>query len=84
MQAWAWLVVYVVGFGLLQVALYQYFHRSDPTPKTTAGRVDGGGASAPPSPDTDVDAAQPCQHCGTANESHRMVRYCRNCAEPLR
>ena len=38
MQAWAWLVAYVVGFGLLQVALYRYFHRSEPTPETTAGQ----------------------------------------------
>ena len=84
MQAWAWLVAYVVGFGLLQVALYRYFRRSEPTPKTTEGRVDRGGTSAPPSLDTGPETIQPCEHCGTANESHRMIRYCRDCAEPLR
>jgi len=84
MDSWVWLVAYVVGFGLLQIALYRYFRRSDPTPETTAGRLNQGGASAPPSLGGDADAVEPCQHCGTVNESNRMVRYCRDCTEPLR
>jgi hypothetical protein len=81
MQPWVWLTAYVVGFGLLQILLYRHFSGRT-TANTTEGPVDrsGGGHTAAP---TDTDAV-PCQHCGTVNESHRMVRYCRGCAESLR
>ncbi|GGN99610.1 MULTISPECIES: DUF7577 domain-containing protein [Haloarcula] len=82
MDTWVWLTAYVVGFGLLQVLLYRYFRRSDPSPETTEGRVDRHGGHG--SPGTDVQGVVPCDHCGTVNEAHRMVRYCRSCTESLR
>jgi len=81
MQSWAWLAAYVVGFGLLQVALYRRFHRRTATPEHTGAVEHTGGSSRPPS---DAAETTECEHCGTGNENHRMVRYCRSCAEPFR
>ncbi|MDS0260011.1 hypothetical protein NDI56_11460 [Haloarcula sp. S1CR25-12] len=82
MQPWVWLTAYVLGFGLLQVVLYRHFSRQSPSPETTEGRVtraDGGRTVA-----AEAAATVTCQHCGTENESHRMIRYCSACAESLR
>ncbi|MBX0322735.1 hypothetical protein EGH21_06795 [Halomicroarcula sp. F13] len=82
METWVWLTAYVVGFGLLQVLLYRYFRRGDPSPETTEGRVDRTGGPGPQAPDS--QGVVHCDHCGTDNEAHRMVRYCRSCTESLR
>ena len=80
MDAWVWLTAYVVAFGVLQIFLYRHFSRRTATP--TEGRVDRTGSGG--HTDTDDAEANPCKHCGTVNEAHAMVRYCRECAEPLR
>ena len=82
MQPWVWLTAYVLGFGLLQVMLYRHFSGQTPSPRPTEGRVaraDGGRQVAVEATDTIA-----CGHCGAANESHRMIRYCGACAESLR
>jgi len=82
MQPWVWLTAYVLGFGLLQVVLYRHFSRRSPTHGGTEGRVaraSGGHTSRSESTDSVV-----CTHCGTVNESHRMIQYCSDCAETLR
>jgi len=80
MQPWAWLTAYVVGFGLLQVLLYRRFNQQ--SPKTTEGRAARASGGRTLEPET--AESSPCQHCGTVNEAHRMVRYCRECTESLR
>jgi len=80
MDTWVWLAAYVVGFGLLQLLLYRHFSRRTTTPAAES-RTDHGGGHTPDS--TDADSVH-CQHCGTTNEAHPMVRYCRSCAESLR
>jgi len=85
METWAWLLAYVVGFGLLQLVLYHHFRRNDATPDSTAttpdsasAAVDDSRSSAPEGPGIY------CQHCGARNDHFTMVRYCRECVNPLR
>ncbi|MFC7018279.1 MULTISPECIES: DUF7577 domain-containing protein [Haloarcula] len=77
MQPLGWLLVSLVGFGLLQVLLYRHFGRREPTPGSSRGASVTGDtpASGPP--------VVECRHCGSHNEAHRTVRYCRTCVEPL-
>jgi hypothetical protein len=86
MEIWAWLLAYVLGFGLLQLFLYRYFSRKQ-------GALDGatppgteGARRAPPDHDGEDsgDGALRCQHCGAANENEASFTYCRECASPLR
>jgi ribosomal protein L32 len=82
MQPWVWLTAYVLGFGLLQVMLYRHFSGGTPATETTEGRAtraDGGRALGAETTDSVT-----CPHCGTTNESHRMIRYCGSCARSLR
>lgn len=84
METWGWLVVYVVGFGLLQLLLYRYFQRDDPSPGATPGPVD---QSAPRSLERSGEAGAEegrlCIHCGTVNERDQMFAYCKECVRPL-
>jgi hypothetical protein len=80
MEPWLWLVAYVAGFGLLQVVLYRLF--KDRTATATDGgheRAGGGRLAA-----TEATESVPCKHCGTVNEVHPAVRYCRECTDAIR
>lgn len=88
METWGWLVAYVVGFGLLQLLLYRYFRRDDPSPDATPGPVEGSARRSLERPaeadgGTDADEARHCPHCGAANERIQTFSYCRECAGPL-
>jgi hypothetical protein len=93
MDAWTWLVAYLVGFALLQLVLYRYLQRGESTPGQDgetpepepghrrlerAASGEGRGASASADTDTVV-----CQHCGTRNERHGTYSYCRECVKSL-
>lgn len=82
MEPWTWLVAYVVGFGLLQVLLYQRFHQRTPAMDSADGQVDqtSGGQTVTAEGTETVH----CQHCGTVNEVTAMVQYCHECTESLR
>jgi hypothetical protein len=89
MEAWAWLVAYLIGFALLQLVLYRYFQRGESTHDAEArepGYKRLEGAAAPS--DIDADAGDEdtvvCQQCGAPNARDGMFSYCRECAEPLR
>lgn len=85
METWAWLLAYVVGFGLLQLALYHHFRRNDATPDSAAGSTELAGAQAlERAPETSAEPGRYCPECGTRNERTAMVRYCRQCVSPLR
>lgn len=83
MEAWAWLVAYLLGFGLLQLVLYRYFQRefrhADTTPATTersaAPAHDGGGEPA--------GEGIHCPECGCRNLQEPTFTYCRRCTSPL-
>ncbi len=94
-QLW-WLALALVGFALLQVALYRYFHgdspperpATDPGAHTESGRKPGT-RSAEVGPVTreerstaDADGVT-CAHCGAHNERDSVYTYCRRCLEPL-
>jgi len=100
MEAWAWLAAYLVGFALLQLALYRYFQRGESTEaerepgykrlEQSAGRSDIGiedrdGDADHAAETTAVDDdAVVCQQCGAVNEREGMFSYCRECAGALR
>jgi len=82
MEAWVWLIAYVAGFGLLQVVLYRRFKQRTATATEGSNeRPPAGGRRLAPTEETE---AVPCQHCGTVNEVHPAVRYCRTCTESIR
>jgi len=85
MSTWVWLVVYLVGFALLQVLLYRYLRNSrggqtaprGPEPEGARAPVDGASSRRP-------DAAEDgvcCRNCGAHNEVG--YAYCRECAGQL-
>ncbi|WP_424001362.1 DUF7577 domain-containing protein [Haloarcula salina] len=82
MDVWIWLAVYLVVLAALQVGLYRYFRgRSpapDPTPQGTSNARSGYGGPSP------ARSGIPCGECGTVNDAHSSVRYCRSCVADLR
>lgn len=85
METWAWLLAYVVGFGLLQLVLYHHFRRNDATPDSAPASSERAGAgSIEHAADTSADPGIYCPECGTRNEREPMVRYCRQCVSHLR
>jgi hypothetical protein len=90
MDAWGWILVYLVGFTLLQLLLFRYF--SDDTAFEGAS-LGSRNVSAPRSmdstqPQTDAgrDAAGDtvyCRHCGTYNEDAQTYTFCRECTAQL-
>jgi hypothetical protein len=81
MESWAWLAVYVVAFGLLQLVLFRYFQR-ETSAETTPAASDRRRQS-PPDPPTGTDDGVHCRHCGTVNERDGSVRFCRHCVGAL-
>ena len=79
----AWLVVYVVGFGLLQLVLYRYFRRDDPAPETTPAPIEGATPVAFETP-TGTENGIHCRECGAGNRNDSMFVYCCECATRLR
>lgn len=83
MSILVWLIAYIVGFGLLQLLLYRYFQREDPSPGTTPSPVEGSSAVAVGSTNGEPTGIH-CRECGTHNESNSMYVYCQSCASRLR
>lgn len=89
MEAWTWLVAYLVGFALLQLFLYRYFQRGESTHDGEAReagfqRLEQAAATSDAGMDDADGETVYCQHCGASNARDGMFSYCRNCAEPLR
>jgi len=79
----AWLIVYVVVFGLLQLALYRYVQRDDPSPETTPAPIKGAPPVAFETP-TEAGNGIHCQECGADNQNDSIFVYCCECATRLR
>ena len=85
MEVWSWLLAYVVGFALIQLLLYRYFQRDDPSPDATPGGTDGSARrSLEQSSEASTEAGARCPHCGAVNEHETTVAYCKECIRPLR
>ena len=89
MEAWAWLAAYLIGFALLQLALYRYFQRGESTHDAEARepgykRLEGSAAATDIDADTGNKETVVCQQCGAPNQRDGMFSYCCECAEPLR
>ncbi len=78
---WIWLAVYLVVLAALQVGLYRYFRGRSPAPEPTPQRTSNArpGFEGPSS-----RSGVPCGECGTVNDAHSTVRYCRACVAELR
>jgi ribosomal protein S14 len=82
METWAWLAAYVVAFGLLQLVLYRYFQR-ETSAETTPAATDRRRQARPERPAEDAAESVRCRHCGTYNERHATIQFCRNCVGTL-
>jgi len=95
MEAWAWIVVYLVGFTLFQLLLFRYFSDGQAFDGLSVGSGETAGVQsldrtpasgeAPQRPDTDEDATEGvrCPHCGAHNEDEPTFTYCSNCLTQL-
>ncbi len=94
MEPWVWLVASLVGFALLQVALYRYFRgetsedrsTGKPGARTDTGRQFGESAVQSTREDRSPEGATEgvhCTHCGARNERNAVFTYCRRCVQPL-
>jgi hypothetical protein len=85
METWAWLLAYLVGFGLLQLYLYRYFMKSTRTepPERTTPVTEGGARAVEPADDLPDGDLVSCENCGAYNENHAMYSFCRECGERL-
>ena len=85
MEAWAWLIAYLIGFALLQIILYRYFQRGESTHdgdrEPGYRRLEQRAAGADIGKTEDENGVY-CHQCGTRND--RTYSYCRNCVEALR
>lgn len=85
MGVWEFVLVYLVGFALLQLVVYQLLRRRRDRSAPIAG-----GAGATPFETSDREAAPEdeagwrCPHCGTPNAPDPGFTYCRHCAGALR
>ncbi len=82
MDALGWLIAYVVGFGLLQLLLYRYFQREDPSPDATP-RMDRSRAAAVEGGEEPATDGVYCDNCGAHNEAAATYSYCRECVSLL-
>ena len=82
MDAWLWLVVYLLAFAVLQLFLYRRFSQRDSTPEPGFRYLDQSSASSDALETPDGDEVR-CRHCGTPNAAHPSYRYCRECAQRL-
>jgi len=99
MERWVWLAAFLVGFALLQAALYRYLRRGkSPSEQPTAGRgartdaprdagpllaEDGPDAGGEPRPEGNTVDRVRCKHCGAPNERDAVYTYCQRCARQL-
>lgn len=97
MEPWVWLIVYLVGFALLQLVLYRYVRNRDssseqptgsPGARSAAGRERRTESAtevrigSEPDGSGDADRVR-CTHCGALNEQGATFRYCRECTQPI-
>ncbi len=86
MNAWGWLLAYVLGFGLLQLLLYRYFRGDEPSVEAAPNPVDSGTSGRPvdePRADPEEGVVR-CGDCGARNDADGGYTYCRECASALR
>lgn len=86
MQTWAWLIAYLLGFGLLQVYLYRYFIGGESTSSSSAESTtpQGAGPVDTGNPRSDPDGEYvTCGECGGHNEGSAVFTYCKHCGAQL-
>ena len=84
MEAWAWLLAYLVGFALLQLYLYRYFMKSTTTAPEPTPVAEGGTRAVDVPENVPTEALVSCPECGAYNENHPMFTFCRECGDRLK
>lgn len=96
MEAWVWILVYLVGFTLFQLLLFRYFSDGQAFDGVSVGSGETAGVQSldrtrttgdpPQRPGADVDADEGirCPRCGARNEDESTFTYCSNCLTQLR
>ncbi|MFW6436654.1 MAG: DUF7577 domain-containing protein [Halococcoides sp.] len=79
--AWAWILTYVLAFGVFQYVLYRYLQREEDRVGPGVGDT-GETAPAHTSP-TDAPEVIRCSACGASNEAVGSYRFCRECLAEL-
>lgn len=98
MESVGTLALIVGAFVLIHVLIYWYlYRRSGGLDAGGVGAFEESastnrGFDRPPEPperadpavdDADADETVLCPHCGTRNEAHQTITFCRNCVERL-
>jgi hypothetical protein len=96
MEAWVWILVYLVGFTLFQLLLFRYFSDGQAFDGVSVGSGETAGVQsldrtrttgdAPQRADPGPDAEEGvrCPHCGAHNEDDASYTYCSGCLARLR
>ena len=94
MEAWAWILVYLVGFTLFQLLLFRYFADGRSFDGMSLGSSETAGARSlergratgerPQRTDAAETDGVRCPHCGAHNEDDATYTYCSNCLAQLR
>lgn len=97
MEPWGWILVYLVGFTLLQLLLFRYVsdrrslgglslesNESSPPQSGERGRsLSEREALGRDEADEGADGVR-CPQCGTDNADEQTYTYCRSCLATLR
>jgi len=89
MEAWVWLAAYLVGFALLQLALYRYFQNGESTEsegrepgykrlERSTGRSSLGTEEREVAPETEGNGSTPNSEAAPA-DSDRNAVVCQQC-----
>jgi hypothetical protein len=95
MEAWVWILVYLVGFTLFQLLLFRYFSDGQAFDGVSVGSGETAGVQSldrsrttgEPQQRPDADETGEgvrCPHCGAHNADEPTFTYCSNCLTQLR
>jgi hypothetical protein len=94
MEAWAWILVYLVGFTVFQLLLFRYFSDGRAFDGVSVGSSETAGVqsldqtrataeTAQATEDADAESGVRCPQCGAHNEDDTTYTYCSNCLTQL-
>ncbi|MFC6730955.1 MULTISPECIES: hypothetical protein [unclassified Haladaptatus] len=90
LDAWGWVVAYIIGFTVIHLLVYQYLRTSDESrfeqfsPSDASG-YEGSSATADYGTQSGHVPGEfrQCPHCGTQNEADPVFVFCKECIQPL-
>ncbi|WP_338729960.1 hypothetical protein [Haladaptatus sp. DJG-WS-42] len=90
LDAWGWVVAYIIGFTIIHLLVYQYLKTSDDSRFEQFSPSDASGFEAASASADFKSHSGPvagefrsCPHCGTQNEPDPIFIFCKQCIQPL-